>query len=122
MRQDVGVTVSVEQLRSLALTLPETTEQDHFGTPSFRVRGKIFATVPDDDHVRVRVDESEIRATVAEDPVVFHEFYWGQRLACLVVDLADVDPDRLRELLTEAWLGKAPKTLAKAYQASSRRR
>jgi len=35
-----------EQARTLALALPETVEQDHHGIPSFRVRGKIFATAP----------------------------------------------------------------------------
>ena len=35
---------------------------------SFRVRGKIFATVPDDTHLRVMVDEIEIRAAVAANP------------------------------------------------------
>jgi len=40
------------QARSLALSLPEATEQDHHGMPSFRVRGKIYATVPDDEHIR----------------------------------------------------------------------
>jgi hypothetical protein len=38
--------MDLQRVRSLALALPETVEQDHFGNPSFRVRGKIFATVP----------------------------------------------------------------------------
>ena len=37
--------VSTQQARSLALGLPETIEQDHHGRPSFRVAGKIFATL-----------------------------------------------------------------------------
>ena len=53
--------------RSLALGLPEVTEQDHHGIASFRVGGKIFATIPDVDHMRVMLDENEIRAAVAED-------------------------------------------------------
>jgi hypothetical protein len=32
--------------RSLALALPGVTEEDHHGITSFRVDGKIFATVP----------------------------------------------------------------------------
>ena len=105
------------QLRDLVLSFPETTEQPHFGIPSYRVRGKIFATVPDDEHVRVRVDESEIRAAAAEHPASCAEFYWGNRLACVVVDLTRAPDDLLTELLTEAWLTKAPKTLARAYLA-----
>jgi hypothetical protein len=45
---------------------PGVTEEDHHGIASFRVGGKIFATVPDVDHIRVMVDEDEIRAAVAE--------------------------------------------------------
>ena len=34
---------------------------------SFRVRGKIFATVPDAEHIRVMAGEAEILAAVATD-------------------------------------------------------
>jgi len=38
------MTGSLDLIRRLALALPETTESAHFGTPDFRVGGKIFAT------------------------------------------------------------------------------
>lgn len=103
---------TLAQARRLALALPESTEEDHHGLASFRVRGKIFATVPDDSHLRVMVDEVEIRAAVAENPGTCQEFYWGKRLACVVVALRPATPALLEELLTEAWLRKAPKALA----------
>src|SRR5262245_53338217 len=34
---------AVEQLRSICLALPETTEVEAWGEPTFRVKGKIFA-------------------------------------------------------------------------------
>src|SRR6201993_4314694 len=37
--------VTVDEARALALSLPEAVEQDHHGKPSFRVGGKIFATL-----------------------------------------------------------------------------
>ena len=80
--------------------------------PSFRVRGKIFATVPDDSHLRVMVDEMGIRAAVAEHPDACQGFYWGKRLACVVVVLGHAKPELVSELLTEAWVRKAPKGLA----------
>jgi hypothetical protein len=49
--------IAIRDVRALALSLPEACEQDHHGIPSFRVRGKIFATVPDGEHVRVMADE-----------------------------------------------------------------
>lgn len=107
--------IDVTRLRELALSFPETTEQPHFGIPSYRVRGKIFATVPDDEHVRVMLSEEEIRAAVAERPDCCTEHYWGKRLACAVVDLSSAPDELVAELLTDAWLTKAPKTLARAY-------
>lgn len=37
--------IHIEEARRIALSFPETIEQDHFGRPSFRVRKKIFATL-----------------------------------------------------------------------------
>lgn len=103
----------------MALSLPEVTEQDHHGIASFRVRGKIFATVPDGQHVRVMVDENEIHAAVAESRAVFSELYWGTRLACLVVDLAGAHPEQVRQLLYDAWRRKAPTALARQLQSGA---
>jgi hypothetical protein len=101
---------------AFALSLPEAVQQDHHGMPSFRVRGRIFATVPDEDHLRIMVDEGEIRASVNEDPKAFAEFWWGSRLSCVVVDLRRAPAGHVRELLTEAWQRKAPKRLVRAFE------
>jgi len=101
------------QARKVALALPETTEEAHHDMSSFRVRGKIFATVPDDAHLRVMVDEMEIRAAVAANPDVCQEFYWGKRLAAVVVNLKRAKPFQVKDLLTDAWIRKAPTTLVK---------
>ena len=103
---------TLRQARELALALPEAAEADHHGITSFRVRGKIFATVPDARHIRIMVDQNEIRGAVAENPTVCQEFYWGKRLACVVVTLQPASSQLLSELLTEAWLRKAPRSLA----------
>ncbi|MDQ1368923.1 MAG: hypothetical protein QOF20_1276, partial [Acidimicrobiaceae bacterium] len=50
---------TLDEARAVALALPEVATQDHHGIDSFRVRGKIFASVPDDDHIRVMVDEDD---------------------------------------------------------------
>lgn len=113
------MSITIGDVRREALALPEVTEQPHHDMTSFRVRGRIFATVPDTEHLRIMLDEHEIRAAVSENPRSFHEFYWGKRLACLVVDLGDVTAPRIRELLTEAWLGKAPPALARRLRPES---
>ena len=60
---------ALDSARAFALSLPGSTEEPHFDMSSFRVRGKIFATVPPgDEDLHVFVDEGEVRAAVAEDP------------------------------------------------------
>jgi hypothetical protein len=103
-------------VRRLALALPEATEQDHHGMASFRVGNKIFATVPDADHIRIMVDETEILAAVAENPLVCEPMYWGKRLACVAVDTRKANPALLSELLMEAWRRKAPKRLVEGLE------
>jgi hypothetical protein len=107
--------ISLGQARALALALPDVTEQEHHDMGSFRVRGKIFATVPDDTHLRVMVDEVEIRAAVAANPEACAEYFWGKRLACVVVDLERATRTLVQELLTDAWALKAPKKLLKEF-------
>ena len=104
---------SIGHVRAIALALPEVTESDHHGMASFRVRGKIFATVPDDEHVRIMLDESGIRSAVAEEPLICAEFYWGKKLSCVVVAVKPATTSLLRELLTDAWLLKAPVSLTR---------
>jgi hypothetical protein len=109
----------VHPAHAFALSLPEAVEQDHHGLASFRVRGKIFATAPDDEHLRVMVDEGEIRAAVAEDPAAFAELWWGSRLSCVVVDLRVAPPDQVRELLALAWRRRAPRALVRAFDGAA---
>jgi hypothetical protein len=94
--------VTLASARRMARRLPDVTEQDHHGRPSFRVAGKIFATVPDDGHVNVFVDLDEVPGLVEEYPACAG-LYWGKRLRGVQVDLASVPAGLLGELLTDAW-------------------
>jgi hypothetical protein len=105
--------VSQHQARSLALTLPEAIECDHHGRPSFRVAGKIFATVWDQDHINVMLDQDGIRTAAQTHPGVCEEFWWGKRLGAVSVDLRSVEAGTLADLLADAWEGKAPKRLTR---------
>jgi hypothetical protein len=100
-----------ESARRLALALPEAVELDHHGFPSYRVGGTIFASQPDPEHLHVMLDEGAIREAVAEDPGACSEKWWGQRLTCVRVSLADADPERVAELMADAWARKAPRHL-----------
>ena len=104
--------VTLELVRALALTLPGATEEPHFDMVSFRVRGKIFATVPPDElHLHLFIDAAETEACVAEDPGAFEPLLWGGKPRGLRVSIPAAAPDRIRELLEESWRRKAPAKL-----------
>jgi hypothetical protein len=105
------VAVSRDEARSLALSLPEAVEQDHHGRPSFRVGGKIFATLWTDERMNVMLDEGGILTAVEAAPQACEKVWWGKRLAAVGVTLAEADRAFLADLLTDAWEGKAPKRL-----------
>jgi hypothetical protein len=109
--------VSLTEARSLALECPEAVEQDHHGRPSFRVAGKIFATLWDDEHMNVMLDEPGIHTAVAAHPRCCAPVHWGKRLAAVRVTLPDADRALLGELLADAWEGKAPARLARSGDA-----
>ena len=91
------------EARKLALALAEAVEQDHHGRPSFRVNGKIFATLRDDEHMNVMLDEGGILMAVQEHPDACSEVMWGKRLAAVRVRLPKARPAMLRRMLEEAW-------------------
>jgi hypothetical protein len=108
--------VTVDEARAIALSLPEAAEQDHHGRPSFRVRGRIFATLWDDEHMNVMLDEGGILTAVQSQPDVCSEVWWGKRLSAVRVELGRADAALLRELLADAWERKAPAALVRRGQ------
>jgi hypothetical protein len=102
----------VATVRKHALSLPEVTEQPHFDYTSFRVRGKIFATVPPDEkHVHVFVAEAHRKPFLAMYPQYIAELTWGKKVIGLRVALADAEPAVVKQLVSFAWQNKAPKSL-----------
>ena len=101
--------MTLESARQFALSLPETAEAPHHHMSSFRVRGKIYATVPPDgDHLHIFVDELQTKAMVVEDPSVFEELWWGKKLAGLRVTLPNATEESVFELLEDSWRIRAP--------------
>jgi hypothetical protein len=99
--------MSIDEARAMALSLPRAVEQDHHGSPSFRVYGSIFATLWDAEHMNVMLDEPGILTAVGATPTVCSEAWWGKRRAAVRVDLTVAEPALLGELLEDAWEGKA---------------
>ncbi len=103
--------MDAEQVRRMILALPEVEEYDHGGLPAFRVRGKRFATMLDDEGVNLMPGEAAIRMAVATWPQTCTERWFAKRLAAVRVALAGVDAAVVEELVAEAWASKAPKSL-----------
>ncbi len=95
--------LSADDARRLALSLAGAVEQDHHGRPSFRVDGRIFATLWDVEHMNVMLDEPGIHTAVQSLPELCAEVWWGKRLSAVRVDLVRADEVLLLELLTDAW-------------------
>lgn len=106
------MSMTLEQIRSYALALPEATEEAHFKLTSFRVRGKIFATAPPDgEHLHLFVGEEERELALATTPQFTEKLFWGKQVAGLRVILALADARVVLPLVSNAWARKAPKSL-----------
>ena len=102
---------TLRQVRTFIQSLPEVTEQDHHGFPSFRVANKIFATLPDPLHLHVMLDEPEIQMAITLRPNAIEALRWGQRLAGVRLSITGVDKSFLSDLISLAWQRKAPRRL-----------
>lgn len=105
--------VTVDQVRALALSLPETLERPCYGTPGFRVRDKLFARVLEDGaSIVVKMDFDVRDALVASEPDVFAVTPHYQSYPWVIVRLGTVKLALLRDLLTEGWRNAAPRRIA----------
>ena len=111
--------MKIEQARRFALSLPEAAEEPHHELSSFRVRGKIFATVaPDGKHLHIFVDEHQREPVVAATPAAFEKLWWGPKVVGVRVVLAKAGAAVVSELLYSAWSRKAPKRLVASFVGS----
>lgn len=97
-----------DDVRALALALPEVTEGDHHGRRAYRLGRKHLATQWTDTQLNVLLDESAARAAEGGPCSLL---WWGTSLAGVRVDLDAAPPDLVAELLEEAWTRHAPPRL-----------
>ncbi len=118
---------------AIARGFPQTEEGIRFGDPVWRVGKDGFAWVrplraKDRDELGAvgrtgeitgasTVDEGEKLALIDEDPHAFLTIPHFDGYSAILIDLDHVDPARLREVVTDAWLARAPKRLAADYLA-----
>jgi hypothetical protein len=103
-----------DDIRRLALALPEAVEADHHGMASFRAGGKIFATIHiDQPRMMVKLDGEDQANLAAGHPGVVEAVpgYWGRKGSTFVW-YEKADTALIGTLLRMAWLNVAPKKLA----------
>ena len=112
--------MNVSEIRRFALSLPEVTEEPHHHFSSFRVRGKIFTTVPpDESHVHVFVDDAERERMTATAPEAYEKLWWGKKVVGLRVTVSKANAADVEELLRSAWLRKASAALIRRLDGGS---
>jgi hypothetical protein len=96
--------VSPAQVREMVLGLADAQEGAHHGHPDFRVRGKIFATLSENEsHAAVRLTNVEARALASRSPEVFRLVSDREPIGWVSALLSQVDAAELGDLLEEAW-------------------
>lgn len=114
--------MKLETLRAFALSLPEVAEAPHHHFGSFRVRGKIFVTVPPgEEYVHVFVSELERERALVLHPGFTERLLWGGKVVGVRVSLANAGPKVVKDLVLAAWRFKAPKSLQVGDQALGKR-
>ena len=107
--------VTEDDARRLRLALPGVEEGPCYGTPGWRVKKRFLARLRDDGAVLVvKVGDEERDILMAADPKTFFitDHYAGY--PTVLVRLANVRLELLREVLERAWRRAAPKSLLSA--------
>ena len=105
-----------DSVRRHALSLPQAIEQETWGTPTFRVRKKIFVMFGEGgSEAWVKSTHDEQHALVSMDPDTFFVPPYVGPNGWVGVRLAKVDAGEMRDLVTEAWRLTAGVRLVKAF-------
>jgi hypothetical protein len=124
-----------DDVRRLAMSLPETSEQGMHGQMSWRVKTKLFvwerplrrsdlealgAAAPTGEILGARVEHEGAKlALIESEPDIYFTTPHFDGYAAVLVQLEKIDVEALEELITEAWLCRAPKRVADALLESS---
>lgn len=112
--------ITYDDVRRLALALPETFEKPSYGgQPSWRTKQRMFVWIREDPEALVVWVESEEDklSLIAADPAAFFttDHYNGHPI--VLVRLEAIDIEEAAELITESWRMRGPKKLVKEFDA-----
>ncbi len=92
-----------DDVRELALALPDTTEKPSYGTPGFRVKDHLFARIREEGVLAIWVESLEEKDFLIEgDPEKFFTTPHYDGYSMVLVRLDAVDREELAELLSES--------------------
>jgi hypothetical protein len=122
-----------DDVRRVALALPQTGERGGGDYVEWRVKDKLFAwmrplrktdlqalgaNAPDGPILAVRTDGlSAKEALLADDPIVYFTTPHFDGWPAILVQLDHIDVDELEELITEGWAVQAPKRVSTEFFA-----
>ncbi len=105
--------------RKLALALPGVEEGTSYGTPAFRVRGKLFARLHEDGECLVVRADLDIRDLLLQaDPRAFLVTDHYRAHPWVLARLGTVSRDQLGEVLEQAWRQRASRRLVQEFDAN----
>ncbi|MEV0122681.1 MmcQ/YjbR family DNA-binding protein [Streptomyces sp. NPDC050703] len=108
--------VTSDDVRRVALALPDTVEKTAWSMPTFRVSGKMFVTVPDDEtSIAVRCPKVERDELVLAEPEKFWVAAHEAGSAWVRVRLAELDEEELTDILADSWRQAAPPRLLEEH-------
>ena len=109
--------ITIETVRHLALSFPETDEYLHFNLPAFRVKKKIFCTIHiKDKRVMVKLSPVDQSVFCSFNPTIIYPVPggWGRQGATFI-EMGTIKKGMFRDALTTAYCNVAPPQLAAKY-------
>lgn len=112
--------MNADDARRLALGMPEAVEKSHFGKADFRVRNRIFLTLPEPDRAVVKLTRDQQEMVTGAEPEMFAPVPggWG-RQGWTSVFLDRADEAALASALSLSWNNVAPATLRRKQAGST---
>jgi hypothetical protein len=109
-------TVSWDTVREIAEALPGSEEGTSYGTPAYKVAGKLFVRLHQSgESVVVHIEEKERAMRMRADPGAFYITDHYAPYPWMLVRLSAVRKDVLAELLEQSWRLRAPGRLLTRY-------
>ena len=111
--------MTFDDVRAMALALPQVEEATSYDTPAFRIRKRLIARLHHDgEALVVKVDPGRRDALLATRPDrYFVTPHYADEPSWVLVRLDVIDPTELAELLADAWRRVAPPRIVEAFDA-----